>query len=293
MFETLEKSLLSLLRVPPEPEPPFGAPDSVRVFRASRKLYLLRVVRWGLAQTAALAGIIFWFGVIAVSEHEADRMRARNQGGNALARLPSGRNQFLAPPLQRLPPSLFGWLWAAKGLGFLIYGVQLAGTYLAVRLDYRMRWYIVTDRSLRIRWGLWQVQEATMSYANVQQVVVFQGPLERFLGLGNVRVQSAGGGSGSQGEGENSGGAMHTGVFHGVENAAEIRNLILERLRRFRESGLGDPEEIPRSQAQSVPELADQSAVEAARELLMEARKLRHFLTRGERNVTIPRLPSS
>ena len=36
---------------------------------------------------------------------------------------------------------------------------------------------------------------------------------------------------------------MHTGFFHGVDNAEEIRDLILNRLRRFRETGLGDPDE--------------------------------------------------
>jgi hypothetical protein len=33
------------------------------------------------------------------------------------------------------------------------------------------------------------------------------------------------------------------GVFEGVPNAVEIRDLMLERLRKFREAGLGDPED--------------------------------------------------
>jgi hypothetical protein len=36
---------------------------------------------------------------------------------------------------------------------------------------------------------------------------------------------------------------MHQGLFHCVDNAEAIRDLILERLRRFREAGLGDPED--------------------------------------------------
>ncbi len=42
---------------------------------------------------------------------------------------------------------------------------------------------------------------------------------------------------------------MHTGLFENVTNAQEIRDVILERLSRFREAGLGDPEKKkPRKQ---------------------------------------------
>ena len=63
-----------------------------------------------------------------------------------------------------------------------------------MRLDYEQRWYVVTDRSLRLRTGVWSVREMTMSFANLQQITVTQGPLQRLLGLADVRFQSAGGG---------------------------------------------------------------------------------------------------
>ena len=63
MFECVRGWLLRVLRVPPEPEPPFGAPASLKVFRASRRLYWLRLIRWGASQLAALAGLVFWFSV--------------------------------------------------------------------------------------------------------------------------------------------------------------------------------------------------------------------------------------
>ena len=129
-----------------------------------------------------------------------------------------------------------------KIAGILAYFAQLPVTYLIARLDFELRWYMVTDRSLRIRHGVWKISESTMSFANIQQVVVSQGPLQRALGLADVKVQSAGGASG--GDKHHSGGSgedMHLGLFHSVTNAPEIRDLILDRLRRFRESGLGDP----------------------------------------------------
>jgi len=166
--------------------------------------------------------------------------------------------------------------------GILLFLVQLPVTFAAVRLDFEMHWYIVTDRSLRIRTGLWRLQETTMSFANLQQVEVKQGPLQRLLGLADVHVQSAGGGGdhqpGQQGD------SLHTGIFHSVNNANEIRDLILERLRQFRQAGLGDPDDHGHHPAEAVTAPADLTsgdAVAAARELLAEARALRQTVGRA------------
>lgn len=277
MIDKIQALLLRILRVPPEPEPPFGAPASVRVFRASRKMYYLRLVRWGFTQIAALVGILFWFGVIAATEHEADRMRA-NPNAGSLATLPAGKNRVALGPLRNIPSGLFKWVWAAKLIGVLIYVGQLLVTFIALRMDYQLRWYIVTDRSLRIRFGVWNVHEVTMSYANLQQVMLSQGPLERLLGISNVRVESAGGGKSSDGQDTKSD-TMHSGVFHGVDNAGEIRDLILDRLRSFRESGLGDPDERKHPAPDTTQADGGEAAILAARDLLSETRALRSALT--------------
>ena len=145
---------------------------------------------------------------------------------------------------------------------------------LQVRLDYEMRWYLVTDRSLRIRSGLWNVEEMTMSFANLQQVMVTQGPLQRLLGIADVRVQSAGGGGGTSDKQQARGDNMHTGVFHGVEHAIEVRDLVLNRLRHFRETGLGDPDEVEHAPPAIEP-ASGAEVVAAARELLADMRQLR------------------
>jgi membrane protein YdbS with pleckstrin-like domain len=281
MFDCVRDWLLRVLRVPPEPEPPFGDPASLKFFRASRRLYWLRLIRWGAGQLVALAGIAFWFGIILMSEHEANRTRAEIAAGRQPAGLKPGRNR---PPSQafedvsaRVPPAVFTWLWIAKGVGLLIYSTQLVVTYIAVRLDYELRWYVVTDRSLRIRSGLWSVQELTMSYANLQQVEVSQGPLQRLLRIADVRVASAGGGR-TETDHHGSSQDMHTGTFQGVENAEEIRDLILDRLRRFRETGLGDPDEPVASQPAtplSTPSTHREELLAAGHELLAEAGALR------------------
>ena len=122
-----------------------------------------------------------------------------------------------------------------------------------------------------------------MSFANIQQVAVTQGPLQRALGIADVRVQSAGGGGG-HGDAHHGGqeDSLHTGVFHGVENANEIRDLILERLRLFRQAGLGDPDD-PHLEAAPIlpPTLAAEggSTLAAARELLEEARAFKQAVS--------------
>ena len=160
--------------------------------------------------------------------------------------------------------------------GIAIFFAQMLITYSIVRLEFEQHWYIVTDRSLRIRTGILRLQESTMSFANIQQVEIRQGPLQRLLGLADVCVRSAGGGdpaAGQKGHGPEA--SLHTGVFEGVPNAVEIRDLMLERLRRFREAGLGDPEDARAALPATPVAPAGASTRHAVDELLAEARALR------------------
>lgn len=118
-----------------------------------------------------------------------------------------------------------------------------------------------------------------MSFANLQQVEVKQGPLQRLLGLADVRVQSAGGGGALDEKHQHD--SLHTGVFHSVENATEIRDLILERLRQFRQAGLGDPDDHHHHEAPPAVAVAPADALAAAQELLAEARALRASVASG------------
>jgi uncharacterized membrane protein YdbT with pleckstrin-like domain len=108
-----------------------------------------------------------------------------------------------------------------------------------------MRWYKVTDRSLRIRAGVWNVHEMTMTFANVQNITISQGPLERLFGISDVKVDTAGGGGSSGSHGNAEGLNLHVATFRGVDNPEEIRDLMLQRLRRLRDAGLGDLDDAP------------------------------------------------
>ncbi len=113
--------------------------------------------------------------------------------------------------------------------------------YLAIHLRYDTTWYVMSERSLRIRRGIWVIHETTITFENVQNVNVKQGPLQRLFGIANVTVETAGGGgtAGQQAHGAQST-ATHHGLIEGVADAQRIRNLVLSRLRRSRSAGLGD-----------------------------------------------------
>lgn len=319
MFEALRDRLLRFLRVPPAPEPPAGAPGSVRVFRAGRNFYKLKLVGWGVGQFGALVGILVSLGFLDRVDRTVTETRASLQAEQARSPqsvpLPTPVQPAIPPessaapaatessPAMSEPAPTKGrkaarkrregeglkqlvkrspdWVWPALHLfeyaGIALYLLQIPLTYAVVRLDWEQRWYIVTDRSLRIRTGITSVLESTMSFANVQQVVVTQGPLQRLLGLADVRVQSAGG-AGELPEAQGGQPSLHTGVFQGVEHAREIRDLILERLRLFRQAGLGDPDD-PLAPAEAHPTNPN-SSLAAAHELLAEVRNLRAVAVR-------------
>jgi membrane protein YdbS with pleckstrin-like domain len=283
MYNLIRRGALAVLKIPAEPHPPMGDPASLRVFNAGKNYFRLKIAGWAVAQILALAGIIFWTTFLVSVGNEA---REQKRAGIAPRRLEKieinnweSAKQAAVDFMLVLPAGAFVLLWLIKLVSVAGYLIQLPLTYAIRRLDYEMRWYMVTDRSLRLRHGVWQISEATMSFANIQQVVVSQGPLQRLLGLGDVKVKSAGGGD-TQQPSHHTTEDMHSGLFHCVTNAEEIRNLILDRLRRFRQAGLGDPDDkhIDAPPSTASHEVSSQ-AISAARTLAAEARALRTALT--------------
>lgn len=117
--------------------------------------------------------------------------------------------------------------------------------YLAIHLRYDTTWYVVSERSMRIRRGIWTIRETTITFENIQNVTVRQGPLQRYFGIADVVVQTAGGGGGHAGKSQ-PGMLTHVGLLEGLADAAQIRDLIMARTRAARGAGLGDeraPEE--------------------------------------------------
>ncbi len=203
MFEWVKARVLRLMRVPHEPEPPLGAPGSVRVFRAGLNHYRLRVLRWYFGQAGAIVGIGFSLVALGAFEMGVDQAAKRaalplasptveaspeSPGPSPSARSSRSREErrqererAIKAFVSKAPPYLIPLIEFIEFAGIAIFLAQLVVTYAIVRLEFEQHWYIVTDRSLRIRTGILRLQESTMSFANIQQVEIRQGPLQRLL----------------------------------------------------------------------------------------------------------------
>jgi membrane protein YdbS with pleckstrin-like domain len=242
MVDALRSLLLRLLAVPAEPHPPGGDPSRARIFRAAPAYFNYRLVLWGLRQLGAFLGLV---GAVVAIYYARQAVDDR---------------------VFDIAMSLF------EGAAWAVYLIQLPISLGVLRLDFEMRWYIVAERALRVREGILAVREQTMTFANVQQVGIRQGPLQRLLGIADVHVTTAGGGGSQADFGKGLGGGMHEVYFRGVDNAQEIREAIRRRTYLHRDAGLGDPDD----NAQAPRDLAP--ALDAAGALLAEVRSLRRAL---------------
>jgi uncharacterized membrane protein YdbT with pleckstrin-like domain len=244
--ESAKAAVLRLLRVPAEPRVPADG-RVIRVFRAAPSYFRYRLLLWVLKQIGAIAGLIVGLLLISAAMREIGH------------------------------PVVVRFLQGAEVLAWLTFFTQIPFSLVVLKLDYELRWYILSDRSLRIREGTLSVREKTMTFANIQQISIEQNPVQRLLGIADVHVRTAGGGSGgSDGKNGTGGEGMHEAYFRGVDNAEEIRTAIRERVRLHRDAGLGDPDE-PESLPSGTPETLD-SAVAA---LQNATRDLRRSLVRG------------
>lgn len=269
----LKRLLLRLFRVEEQPEPPPGSPESLRTFRASPRFFRYSVLKWALGQGGAILGLIvsaFGFGFVNPETWTTDVE-------------PFDRFRIVNPvtwttdiePLDR-------FLWFTQvfaPLLIILFLVQLVASFVVLRLGYEMRWYMVSDRALRIRYGIYSLREQTLTVVNIQNMAVKRGPLQRLFGIADLEIRTASGG-GSDDDDEDS---LSRGLLQGLDNAEEVRNLLLASLRQSRDAGLGDPDD--RSTAPAVPASSPGAAapagedggsvLAAARELLAESRALR------------------
>jgi uncharacterized membrane protein YdbT with pleckstrin-like domain len=245
MYNSFRQFAEKLLRIPPDPEPPPGDEASTRLFRAAPAYYKYLLLIWALKSLLVIVIVSF-------------AMVAPVVGAFALAK--QGNKSGLL--LLLIPGLVFTLL-----IAFRLFALAL------VRLDFEKRWYVVTDRSLRVREGVVVVKEITVTFANIQNIAVSQGPIQRALGIADLRVDTAGGGAVNtqKHQGQN----LHTAWFRGVNNASEVRQVIQDRLRQFKDTGLGDHDDRP-----TAPPSSATAVLAALRDLDDEARALRETARR-------------
>lgn len=242
MFELIQRGCERFFRIPPEPGPPPGDEASTRVFRAAPGFLRYLKMVWILGTVVAVAiALLVDVGIMVFTNGLEDKAP-------------------LSPTLIVLGLILLLLFVIASRL------VSLA----MLLLDFDKRWYVVTDRSLRIREGVVHVREMTITFANIQNIEVQQGPLQRLFRIADLRVDTAGGGGSPDPSAP--GGSMHTALFRGIDNADEVKSLIQQRLRGLRDAGLGDTDDQHLAVA---PAPAEQDVLGALSAVLAEAQALR------------------
>src|SRR4051812_11768507 len=189
MYNSFRKLCERLLRIPADPEPPPGDEASTRLFRAAANFYKY------LLCLALLRILVFLFVIVvavAIPVTIAEFQLAKN--GNKWA--------FI--------------LWMVPAGLILLHLLLSAFSLAVVRLTFEKRWYLVTDRSLRVREGVLSIREMTVNFANIQNISVSQGPLQRGLGISDLRLDTAGGGRGSRSRRQQGSQKLHPAFLRGI-----------------------------------------------------------------------------
>ena len=239
MYAFLKDIALRAMKAPPEPpDPPAGSHGAVDVYRASPKFLSYRLLGFWIGFTALW--LVTWGMIVS------------------------------GPLVGEVSLIVLG-----IALAVLLAAVQFC-VYFAIRIDYDMRYYIVTDRSLRIREGAFIVKEKTITFANVQNLRVVQGPLLRLFGIWHLEVDTAGGGGTQKGQAEK---LAHRVQMAGIENAHAVRDSIREHLLlRGTSAGLGDVDD--RDDDSTAAPVIGIEFLESLRELKHATSALHAFVTR-------------
>ncbi|MCP3919724.1 MAG: PH domain-containing protein [bacterium] len=246
----MRELLLRLFRSTDEaPRLPLGAHQVLRVERASPGFLNLLYLRWMMKWATAIGGAVLFH--IMVQEDAGDDH-----------------------PIAVL---IFEILTI---IGIV---VPMIVTAVVIRLDFELRWYVITDRSLLIREGIWLQRELSLSFANVQNVKVQQGPIERLFGVSTIQVDTAGGAGATAAAQQGGGHAVHahSGYVRGVSDPEGIRDQLLELIRKHRGAGLGDHDDAnDRRPSQGTTPAFGPDALRALREAAEAARELRRATAR-------------
>ena len=248
MFKAYRRACERLLRIPGIPEPPPGDETSTRLFQAAPNYYKYLLVTWLVRTVFAVAVLV------------------------PMEILPLIRP--ISRSFERGLPEVFTFRAPVLILAAVL--VQRLVALALLRLDFEKRWYLVTNRSLRLREGIVRVREMTITFANIQNISISQGPIQRLLGIADLRVDTAGGSQQNEKAGQEN---THGVRFRGVNNADEIRQLINTRLRALKDSGLGDTDDEQHHPTASP--LGRASLAGPLRDILAEATALREVVGRA------------
>lgn len=241
--------LRRILRLPEgNPPLPAGDPSSVQVWNPGPAYFRYRLLLFLVAGLPSLLVVLLAVG--------------GGLGGMGLAMLNEG-----APAIVAAMPVVLG-----GGISFHVLLTMAFGVF-RIRLEQDMLRYTLTDEAIRLRRGVVAIEEITLSFANIQNVKLHQGVLQRAFGVADLLVETAGGGGGASAEG---GGGGHVGLIVGVSEPEALRELIVTRARQHRGDGLHRP--APRAAAMRSVAAVPPEALALLREAVADLQAARKAL---------------
>lgn len=255
------------LRIPPLPEPEVG---EERV-TPSRKQFYLEFGAWAFRQVGALIGIAISIAFIRGIPLPFYPFLIGQEVFSAFERALSQVLPDILPGPWELSPR--DVIWLLEGLAIVGFLVQLVTSASLLMPKFAHRVYLIGDERVRLRDGIFTVREQTFTVANIQNVVLRQGPLQHFLGIADLEISTAGGGDHKGGDDKPN---LHVGRLHSLDQAERVRDRLRRAVERHRHSGLGTHE----PEAEAVAPAHDGLAAlrEAASATLTAATALRQSL---------------
>lgn len=257
------RQALSALQTAMQPPTPIRGAEALQLLRPSRRAHLWHWAKWAGAQLSALTGLI-----LVLSAFDLTEWLPRNL---QFVRFFTRWDDYS----DYLPPE---WQWVGLTLtlgGFL---TQFGLTLITVWLEWRTIAYLVTDQGVQLRHGLWTVNETSLRFANIQQVVFKQGLIQRLLGLADVVVSTAGQRASGDDEDDQ---RKKRGLLRDLD-AAQARSLIDAIRERLPLASGAPPEPTP-----TLP--GPTATLAAAQQLLGEAQALRAAVQTPRAAVQTPR----
>lgn len=159
-----------------------------------------------------------------------------------------------------------GWILAIPALVLAIAPDILA--YIAIHLRYDTIWYAVSSRGLYVRRGIIVITEHTITLENIQNVSVRRGPIEQLFRIATLVVETAGASAHDE---ESSFMVGNQTIMVGLEDADELRDLLMQHVRSSTSAGLGDDADRSSNHGWEVADLQLLSAIRGELKLLRKS----------------------
>ena len=260
LSDKLYVSTSKALEIPQEPLDPKGE-AVIRAFKPAPRYAGYRLVRWVFTQL----GVFIPFALFLIPREVHHFFEQFGMDWIQYMDYNSQWQEKIPGPLQN----------PVKIILFGGYIVQLMFSFVATFLSAKSQAYLLSDRSLRIRRGLWIYKEITLSLKNIQQVKISQNILERLWGIGTVEVRTAGGGAVSKKDEKNND-KSHTGELVGLLDPFDMRELVNTAIENASSAAATTPS--PNIGAGSYATAQSPELQQAIQELSLASKSLRHAI---------------